>query len=266
MTIPPQTAVQLFAALVLGLLIGSFLNVVIHRGPRLWGLVDGDPRGGLAAPGSYCPACKKPISWTGLVPVVSFLVQRGRCRQCGAPIALRYPIAEALGGVVAVVSVALFGAGWAALAAAVFGWALIALAFIDLETGYLPDAITLPLTAAGIFVNAFMMFIGIGDALIGAAAGYLSFRGIGLAFEKLRGKDGLGQGDAKLLAAIGAWGGWMILPTTVLIGAVATLSYILAAKAFGKKQTMDDPIPFGPGLCLAGFIAFASGQYLFSAL
>jgi len=266
MTDSPEAALVLFAALVLGLLIGSFLNVVIYRGPRLWRLVDGDPRGGLAAPGSYCPACKKPIPWIGLVPIVSFFIQRGRCLKCGASIALRYPVTEALGGFVAVASVALFGVGWAALAAAVFGWALIALAFIDLETGYLPDAINLPLIAAGMAVNAFGLFVPLSDALIGAGAGFLSFWAIGAAFERLRGKEGLGLGDAKLLAAIGAWGGWMILPSVVLIGAVATLCAILFAQASGKKKSMDDPLPFGPGLCAAGFIAFAAGQYFFSVL
>lgn len=253
-------------ALALGLLIGSFINVVIYRGPRLWGLVDGEPRGSLAAPGSYCPACKKPIPWTGLAPIVSYIAQHGRCRSCGAKIALRYPVVEALGGVVALASVAVFGVTWAALGAAVFGWALLALAVIDLETGYLPDAITLPLIACGVLASAFNLIVPLGDSIVGAGAGYLTFRAIGIAYQSMRGRNGLGQGDAKLLAAIGAWGGWMILPAVVFAGALMTLTAIGIGALRGKQAPMDQPIAFGPGLCAAGFVVLNLGQSLLNAL
>ena len=267
MTDPGEPALFWFlAAFALGLLIGSFINVVIHRGPRHWGLIDGEPKGGLAAPRSYCPACKAPIPWTGLLPIISFVAQRGRCRSCGAKIALRYPIVEALGGTVALASVAILGVTWMALGAAIFGWALLALAFIDLETGFLPDAITLPLIACGLLGGGFNFIVPLGDSLIGAGVGYAAFRAIGVAYQSMRGRDGLGQGDAKLLAAIGAWGGWMILPSVVLIGAVATLGAVLIAKAFGRARSMNDPIPFGPGLCAAGFISLLLAPEIINAL
>lgn len=257
---------QLAAVFAFGLLIGSFLNVVIHRGPRLWNLIEGEPRGGLASPRSYCPACKAPIHWTGLVPVASFIAQGGRCRSCGASIALRYPAVEALGGAVALTSALAFGFTWVALAAAVFGWALLALAFIDLETGYLPDAITLPLIAGGLIANAFSLIVPIGDAAIGAAAGYITFRGVGALYRSLRKRDGLGQGDAKLLAAIGAWGGWAILPAVVFTGAIVTLVAVALSKVRGKDTPMDQPIAFGPGLCLAGFAILLTAPKLLSGL
>ncbi|MEK7266253.1 MAG: A24 family peptidase [Pseudomonadota bacterium] len=267
MTGPIENAVfWLPAAFALGLLIGSFLNVVIYRGPRLWGLVEGDPRGGLAVPGSYCPACKAPIPWTGLAPIVSYLAQSGRCRSCHAKIALRYPLVEALGGGVALASVAVFGVTWAALGSAVFGWALLALAFIDLETGYLPDAITLPLIGVGVLAGAFNLMVPLGESIIGAGAGYLAFRLIGIAYEKMRGRDGLGQGDAKLLAAIGAFGGWAILPAVVFAGALMTLAAIGAGALRGKEAPMDQPIAFGPGLCAAGFLVLILGRCVFNAL
>ncbi len=255
-------AIAWAAAPVLGLIAGSFLNVVIFRGPSQWGLVDGAPRGTLAAPRSYCPACKNPIPSFRLIPVVSYLLLQGRCANCGAAISLRYPVVEAVGALTALASLAAFGPSWAAVAAAIFGFALIALAFIDLETGFLPDAITLPLILAGLGANAAGLFVSLRDAAIGAAAAYLAFRGIGVAFEKLRGKEGLGQGDAKLLAAIGAWGGWASLPVVVGVGAVVTLGYYGARYPF-RKIPMDSEIPFGPGLCAAGFLVLLSGMSVF---
>jgi leader peptidase (prepilin peptidase)/N-methyltransferase len=239
-------------ALAGGLVIGSFINVVIHRGPSLWGLVDGEARGNLARPSSYCPACKAPIPASGLIPILSFLLQRGRCRNCAAPISPRYPIVEAMGGFVALAAVAAFGWTFAALAIAVLGFALLALAVIDLETGYLPDAITLPLIAAGLGANAFALLVPFTDALFGAVAGYAALQGVALAYKRLRGREGLGEGDAKLLAAIGAFGGWAILPFVVFVAALATLTVAV----LGRKTALDQPVPFGPGLCAAGF-AFA---------
>jgi leader peptidase (prepilin peptidase)/N-methyltransferase len=239
-------------ALAGGLVAGSFINVVIHRGPSLWGLVDGEARGNLASPRSYCPACKAPIPASDLIPILGFLLQRGRCRNCAAPISPRYPIVEAMGGLIALTAIAAFGWTNEALAISVFGFALLALAFIDLETGYLPDAITLPLIAAGLGANAFALIVPFTDAVIGAAVGYAALQGVALAYKRLRGREGLGEGDAKLLAAIGAFGGWSILPFVVFAGAAATL----AVAVFGPKAALDQPVPFGPGLCAAGF-AFA---------
>lgn len=262
---PADPGVILSAGAV-GLLVGSFLNVVIFRGPRLWGLIDGEERGSLAAPRSYCPACRATIPASRLIPLVSYVLQKGRCAACGAAISPRYPLVEALGAVAAVSAVAAFGLSFATLAAAAFGWALIALAFIDLETGYLPDAITLPLIGLGLVVNGVDLFTPLSDAIIGVAAGFGAFWAIARSFEALRGKEGLGLGDAKLLAAIGAWGGWMLLPGVVLVGAVATLLAIGASKLAGGRTPMDQPVPFGPGLCAAGFIALLAAPTLLSGL
>jgi len=236
-----------------GLAIGSFVNVVIYRGPALWGLAEPDsPRGGLATPGSYCPSCRAPIPPWGLIPLASFAFQNGRCRKCNAPISLRYPIVEALGGLAAVASVATFGLTPGALCAAVFLFTLIALAFIDYDIGYLPDALTLPLIGAGLTANAFGLFVSLKDAAIAAATGYAAFRLIGYVFKKLREREGLGQGDAKLIAAIGAWCGWTLLPATIFSAAAITLFAILIAGLRGANIKRNQEIPFGPALCIAG--------------
>lgn len=267
MTVIAPSPVEIALAALIGLLIGSFLNVVIFRGPRLWGLTDGPPLGGLEAPRSYCPSCRQPIVWTGLIPVASFILQRGKCAACEAPISARYPVVELLGGAVAVAALLAFGVAPTALAAACFGWALIALAFIDAETGYLPDAITLPLGLAGLSANAFSLFVPLKDAAIGAAIAYASFRLIDLAYKKLRGREGLGGGDAKLLAAIGAWGGWASLPLVVGTAAVATLAFVAyrEIRSGGERQS-EAEIPFGPGLCAAGFIGFIGARLVFGGL
>lgn len=239
---------------VAGLLIGSFLNVVIHRGPGMWKLIDADPRGDLLTPRSYCPSCRRPIPASGLVPILSYLRQGGKCLHCGSAISPRYPIVEALGGLTGVAAFAVFGPTAQALGAAIFGWALIALAVIDLETGYLPDAINYPLIAAGLAANATGLFASLVEALAGAAAGYVLFWAMAKAFERLRGKEGLGLGDAKLLAAIGAWGGWIILPAVVFAAAASTLVVLVLARSRGGASALDQPAPFGPGLCAAGFI------------
>lgn len=245
-----------------GLTAGSFLNVVIHRGPAMWGLVDEPGRGDLAAPRSYCPACKAPLTLANLVPLASFVAQRGRCTRCRAPISVRYPVVEALGAASALVSVLIFGWTLAALAAAIFALALIALAFIDFETGYLPDAITLPLTAAGLAANAAALFTPFRDALIGAVAGYLAFWSVSAVYARLRKREGLGLGDAKLLAAIGAWTGWIALPPVIFVAALGTLA-VMAMR--GSLRT-GDAAPFGPGLCIAGFLALFFGERVLSAL
>jgi leader peptidase (prepilin peptidase) / N-methyltransferase len=242
--------------IIAGSLIGSFTNVVIHRGPSMWGLVDdATPRGSLLAPRSYCPHCRRPIPAWRMVPIVSYLMQRGRCSACSAKISPRYPLVEFAGVLVAGAAYLVFGATLAGLFAAALGWCLVALAVIDWETGFLPDMLTLPLIPLGLAINLGGYFVPIADALIGAAAGYLVFRLIGAAFHKLRGFEGLGQGDAKLAAVIGAWSGWQLLPIAVLAGSVVTLLAILSARAMGKTISAKTEIPFGPGLCAGAFLA-----------
>ncbi|MEZ5897496.1 MAG: A24 family peptidase [Parvularculaceae bacterium] len=238
-----------------GLCVGSFLNVVIHRGPAMWKLVDDSARiGDLVGPRSYCPACKTQLPATSLIPLVSYAVQRGKCNQCGAPIPIRYLLVELGGAGVVASALLVFGISWAALAASVFGWTLLALGVIDLETGYLPDALTLPLIALGLGANAAALFTPLPAAIIGAGLGYGAFRAIDIVFQRVRGREGLGQGDAKLLAAIGAWGGWTALPFVVFIGASATLAVVTAKRVTGGAVDDQSEIPFGPGLCIAGFI------------
>lgn len=249
---------------VAGLLLGSFLNVVIHRGPALWGLGDSESRsrGDFIAPRSYCPSCGKQIRAVDLVPVVSYALLGGKCRDCKAHISLRYPIVELLGGAAALLSVAVYGPTIDAGLAALFLFTLIALAFIDRETGYLPDALTLPLAAAGLAANITGRFASIGAALIGAGAGFLAFWALAAAYRALRGREGLGGGDAKLLAALGAWGGWTMLPPTVFAASLMALAFVGVSALMGRKIDRVAPIRFGPALCAAGaamFIAAALG-------
>ncbi len=234
-----------------GLFVGSFLNVVIHRGPVMWGLADGEPRGDLVAPGSYCPACKAPIRRAHLIPLVSFAALGGKCAACKAPIPIRYPAVELLGAIAAFTAVLVFGLSLAALFASLFFFTLIALGVIDAKTGYLPDALSLPLIALGLAVNAFGMFAALPHAAIGAVAGFVSFFLIGEAFRRLRGVDGLGQGDAKLLAAIGAWAGWPALAPAVFAAAIFALIVVAAMKLAGRAISRETPIPFGPALAMA---------------
>ena len=240
-------------AFALGLIAGSFLNVVIHRGPAIWKLVD-DParRGNLAFPGSYCPSCGAPIRARHLIPVVGCLMLRGKCAACGGSISARYPIVELLAAGAGLAAYALFGPTFEAAFAAAFFWVLIALSAIDLETGYLPNALTLPLAAAGLAVNGAGAFIPLPDAAIGAASGYVIFRLIGEAFIRLRGAEGLGQGDAKLLAAIGAWLGWQALAPVILAASLLGLASALTMRLAGRKVSGQTAIPFGPALALAG--------------
>lgn len=243
-----------------GLLIGSFLNVVIWRGPAMWGLIDDEARGDLVKPRSYCPSCKAPVKRISMIPVLGYLTLKGKCASCNAAISPRYPIVELLGAAAAVAAAMLFGFTVTALLAALFFWTLIALAFIDAETGFLPDALTLSLLALGLAANAIDLFAALPDALIGAIAGYLIFRLIGALFHRLRGVEGLGQGDAKLLGALGAWLGWQALAPLVFAGAMLALIAVGAMRISGRIISNDTPIPFGPALAAAGaFAMIANG-------
>lgn len=243
-----------------GLIIGSFLNVVIHRGPVMWGLAESSSHrhGSLTAPRSYCPNCGQALTFANLVPIFSYLVQKGECSACGVRISPRYPLIELAGGIAALVAYALHGSSIEALLLAVFFWMLIPLAAIDFELGFLPDMLTLPLIALGIGFNTTGKFTPLIDATIGATLGYAVFRLIAEIFKRLRNKDGLGQGDAKLLAAIGAWGGWIALAPTVFIAALASLITICISSIFGYKIKRDSEIAFGPALAIAGALAVAA--------
>lgn len=238
-----------------GAVLGSFLNVVIHRGPVMWKLVDAPDRGNLVAPRSSCPHCGKRIKNVHLVPLVGYLLLRGRCADCGEPIAMRYPLVELLGAAAALVALSVFGLTAAAAFAFVFFLFLIALGVIDHETGYLPDALTLPLIVIGLAVSGCSLFAPLAASALGAVIGYGAFRLVDLAFQRVRGMEGLGQGDAKLLAAIGAWLGWAALPPAVFLAALLALAGVAAAALTGAKIGRETPVPFGPALAAAGALA-----------
>lgn len=276
-----QTALQpvVFSSLcaMLGLLVGSFLNVVILRLPvmmeREWQAQAAEIRGeelppgepfNLATPRSRCNQCGHAITALENIPVLSYLVLQGRCRHCKAPISPRYPLIELLTAALSGAIAWHFGPGWQAAAAVVFVWALIALTFIDLDTTLLPDAITLPLLWLGLLVNIKGMFAPLPAAVIGATAGYLTLWSVYWLFKLATGKEGMGYGDFKLLAAIGAWLGWEMLPLTVLlssmVGAVVGLGLIVIA-----RRGREIPIPFGPYLAAAGVLALVWGKPLTDA-
>lgn len=258
-------------ACILGLMIGSFLNVVIHRLPKMmereWraqcaelagGTPAEEPRYDLVSPRSACPSCGHRITALENIPVVSWLVLGGKCSNCKTPISPRYPIVEATTGLLFAWSAWHFGpgaAGWAALGLVA---ALIALSVIDFDTQFLPDSITLPLVWAGLIVNMFGVFTDLQSAVIGAVAGYLSLWSVYWVFKLATGKEGMGYGDFKLLAAIGAWLGWKVLPFVILassaVGAVIGIGLIVLA-----RRGREVPMPFGPYLAIAGLIALYWG-------
>ena len=257
-----------------GLLFGSFLNVVIHRLPKMMqresdnyvAEESGKPpphieRYNLMVPRSACPHCKHQITALENIPVVSYLVLRGRCSNCKAPISARYPAIEALTGVLSALVVWKLGSGWAGLAALFFLFSLIAMTFIDFDTQLLPDDLTYPLLWGGLLMNVNGTFVPLQEAVIGAAAGYLALWSIYWLFKLATGKEGMGYGDFKLLAALGAWMGWTMLPTIILlssvVGAVVGITLMVLA-----KHGRDTPIPFGPYLAAAGLIALLYGAPL----
>lgn len=263
----------IFAALG-GLCVGSFLNVVIHRLPKMldrrWksdcaelaGAAPPEgPRYNLVVPRSACPACGRAIGALENIPVVSWLLLRGRCKGCAAPISARYPVVELIGGLVTLAAYLRYGATVDGLAAAAFLWALLALTFIDFDTQLLPDDITLPLLWAGLALNLSGRFAPLPDAVIGAIAGYLSLWTIYWLFKLIRGKEGMGHGDFKLLAALGAWLGWQMLPLIVLLSSVVGAVIGIGLLVF-KGRDHNVPIAFGPYLAIAGGIALFYGREL----
>lgn len=260
--------------LVLGLLIGSFLNVVIHRLPKMmerdWQVscldlqgqaTPDQPRYNLVIPRSACPSCGHAISAWENIPVISYLCLRGKCKACQAPISARYPLVELLTGGLAYAVAVQYGYSALTLFALVFVFALVALTFIDFDTQLLPDDITLPLLWLGLLVNLQAGFTDITSAVIGAMAGYLVLWCVYWLFKLVTGKEGMGYGDFKLLAAIGAWFGWQLLPAVILlssvVGSVIGLGLILL-----KGKTRHTAIPFGPFLALGGIAALFYGQAL----
>jgi leader peptidase (prepilin peptidase)/N-methyltransferase len=260
-----------------GLAIGSFLNVVIHRLPvmleRNWQSQchellnpnqpqsDTSERFDLIMPRSRCPHCGHAITALENIPVLSFLWLRGKCSACRKPISWRYPLVELLTGCLSVLVAWQFGFSLAALAGLALTWGLIALSLIDVDRQLLPDDLTLPLLWAGLLFNIFAVFVPLSSAVIGAAAGYISLWLVYQLFKLTTGKEGMGYGDFKLFAVLGAWLGWQSLPLIILlaslVGAVVGISFIVF---FGHDRRM--PIPFGPFLCAAGWIALLWGEPL----
>jgi len=292
-----QPAVLPWVALALGLCIGSFLNVVIHRLPRMmereWfadfpatvadsvafkddaeaARIAGEfgkrvaarfeARLGLATPRSRCPKCGHAISATENIPLLSYLALRGKCAQCKAPIGIRYPIVELLAGLGAWYAAARFGASLQALAAAGFVWATIALAFIDQDTGLLPDSICLPLLWIGLLVNTVGTFVPLQQAVIGAAAGYLSLWALNATFRLIRGVDGMGHGDFKMTAAVGAFLGWKVLFMVVFLSAVVG-SIFGVVQMFATRRGWDGMFKFhfGPYIAMAGVVVLFWGPQI----
>jgi len=263
----------------LGLAVGSFLNVVIHRLPKMmerqWrsecAELDGkEPpvgeRYNLVVPRSRCPSCAQPITALQNIPVVSYLVLGGKCAGCKTRISPRYPFVEMVSAALAGYAAWRFGPTLAGVSAMVFVWAMIALTFIDLDTFYLPDDITLPLLWAGLLFNLGDAHVGLRSAVIGASAGYLALWSVFWLFKLVTGKEGMGYGDFKLLAAIGAWLGWQILPLVILLSSFVGVIIYVGLMLLGRHDR-ETPIPFGPYLAIAGVIALLHGpainrQYL----
>ena len=264
------------SAVLLGLILGSFLNVVILRLPRImeagWRRdcaellsPDGtapetdEPPLSLSKPASTCPSCGHRIRVHENIPILSYLLLRGRCSECKTRISLRYPLVEAFTALLTLIVVVQFGPTWQAAAALLLTWSLIALAVIDLDTQLLPDSITLPFLWLGLFLSLFGLFTDSQSAIIGAVAGYLSLWVVFQLFRLATGKEGMGYGDFKLLALLGAWLGWSALPQIILlsalVGALVGIGLILSGRHESGK-----PLPFGPYLAAAGWISLIWGE------
>ena len=270
---------------VFGLLVGSFLNVVIYRLPvmlkRQWKAdclnfleqenqklsVSSDNSRqpfNLVTPRSHCPHCGHLITALENVPVLSYLILKGRCRECQSPISIRYPLIEILSASLVVIVAWKFGVSFQASMAMLLTWGLICLSFIDYDHQYLPDNITLPFLWLGLLFNLNGLFADLPSAVIGAMAGYLVLWLVYQIFKAITGKEGMGYGDFKLLAMLGAWLGWQALPVIILlstlVGSVIGISLMLF-----KQHNRSHPIPFGPYLAIAGWIALLWGNEINTA-
>ncbi len=282
--LPP--AVTLALAVVVGLCVGSFLNVVIHRLPRMlergWREQCAElagpgappsppaPAYNLVVPRSACPSCGHRIGALENIPVVSWLLLRGRCSACGTRISARYPAVEVAGGLLAAAAVMKFGANATGLAACLLLWTLLALTFIDFDTQLLPDDLTLPLLWGGLLAQLIVplfaatsptFVVPLPSAVVGAVAGYLALWSIYWVFKLVRGKEGMGYGDFKLLAALGAWLGWQMLVPIVLLSSVVGAAIGLTLIVL-KGRDHDVPMAFGPYLAIAGGVALFFGPEL----
>ena len=261
--------------LLVGLLIGSFLNVVVYRLPKMllrdWQAqareilnlpADADGQTfNLILPNSSCPHCAHEIKPWENIPIVSWLFLRGKCSACKAPISTRYPLVELTCGLLSAYVAWHFGFTWQTGSMLLLTWGLLAMSLIDADHQLLPDALVLPLLWIGLIVNQFGLFASPADALWGAIAGYLSLWSVYWLFKLVTGKEGMGYGDFKLLAMLGAWGGWQILPLTILLSSLvgAVLGVIMLRLRNAETST---PIPFGPYLAIAGWIALLWGEQI----
>ena len=262
---------------ILGLFIGSFLNVVIYRFPKMlqrgWrqectvfleleeSTNQSEDVFNLSLPASHCPVCKTPVRAIDNIPVLSYLFLRGRCRHCKTSISIRYPLVEIITAGLSLIVAMHFGFSLQTVIALIFVWSFVCLTMIDFDTQLLPDNITLPLIWLALFASLFNLFVSPATAIIGALAGYLSLWSVYWLFKLATGKEGMGHGDFKLLAAIGALLGWQLLPLVIMlsafVGALVGLTLIII-----KGRDKSIPIPFGPYLCSAGFIALIWGDSL----
>lgn len=271
-------ALCLIAAL-LGLMVGSFLNVVVYRLPVMmhndWQAQareilelpaeSADSKAfNLLWPPSRCPQCSAAIRAWQNIPVLSWLLLRGKCAGCQGRISCRYPLVELTSGILAVVVAWKFGPHWQGVAMLVLTWGLLALSLIDADHQLLPDTLVMPLLWLGLLANSFGLFVSLEDALYGAVAGYLTLWSVFWLFKLVTGKEGMGYGDFKLLAALGAWGGWQILPLTILLSSLvgAILGVIILRL---QRKGMAQPLPFGPYLAIAGWIAMLWGTQITDA-
>ncbi len=269
---PPADITATLCWSVIGLMIGSFLNVAIYRIPIMMqresenylALENDQPpphteRYNLITPRSACSSCAHKLSLADNIPLLSFALLKARCRYCKARISWRYPSVEFLTAVLSALVIWHLGSGIAGISGLILLWMLIAMSFIDLDTQLLPDELTLPLMWLGLLINLDGTFVPLRDAVIGAAAGYIFLWLVYWMFFAATGKEGIGYGDFKLLAALGAWMGWMMLPLIVLLSSVvgATVGLLMIAL---KRHHRDSPIPFGPFLATAGLLALLIGQ------
>ncbi|MGY2293111.1 prepilin peptidase [Pseudomonas sp. SDO528_S397] len=267
-----QPHVFVGGSLILGLIVGSFLNVLVWRLPKMlerdWraqarevlGLPaePGAPVYNLMQPHSCCPRCNEPIRPWENIPLVSYLLLKGRCAKCRQAISTRYPLTELACGLITAIVAWQFGFGWQAGAVMLLSWGLLAMSLIDIDHQLLPDVLVLPLLWLGLILNSAGLYTELPDALWGAVVGYLSLWSLFWLFKLVTGKDGMGYGDFKLLAMLGAWGGWQLLPMTLLLSSFVGVAggLILLRR---RKALVSTPMPFGPYLAIAGWIALLWG-------
>jgi leader peptidase (prepilin peptidase)/N-methyltransferase len=270
----PASLIPAIAAAIFGLLIGSFLNVVVHRLPIMRQREidnyiadkEGKPlpfpdRYNLMLPRSACPHCGHQITALENIPIVSWLFLRGKCSSCKAPISARYPVVEAVSGILSGLLIWHFGSGWLGLATLVFTYLLISMTLIDVDHKELPDDLTYPLLWLGLLINLDGGFVPLRDAVLGAVGGYMVLWVVARAYQLVRGQIGMGEGDFKLLAALGAWFGWKMLPALILLSSFVGAAIGIAMIAIGRTKK-GQHIPFGPYLAGAGMIALFYGPEL----